>query len=137
MSRHVRAVGGRSRLQGSLDERLRFETLLSRLSATFIHLPADQIDGQIERGLGQIVEFLGIERSSLGQFSEDGSELLVTHSYAVPGVLPTQRMNLAAIWPWYTEQLRRGNVLRFTRLPGDIPPEAVHEREWYSSGEAR
>src|SRR3984893_10812971 len=100
-----------------LNERLRFESLLSRLSATFINLPAEDVDGQIERGLQQIVEFLGIERSSLAQFSEDGSQLVVTHSHAIPTVPPTERLDLARIWPWYTEQMRQGRLLRFTRLP--------------------
>src|SRR5437588_4017106 len=82
------SVGGGSGQQGEdrmrvlhlLDERVRFESLLSRLSATFINLPAEEVDTQIERGLQQIVDFLGIERSSLAQFSEDGGDLLVTHS---------------------------------------------------------
>ncbi|TMQ33283.1 MAG: hypothetical protein E6K70_13915, partial [Planctomycetota bacterium] len=65
----VRRVEDRTQVLERLDERLRFESLLSRLSATFINLPADEVDSQIERGLQQIVEFLGIERSSLAQFS--------------------------------------------------------------------
>jgi signal transduction histidine kinase len=114
-----------------LDERLRFETLLSRLSATFINLPAEEVDSQIERGLRQIVEFLGIERSSLTQFSEDGSELIVTHSYTIPGFIPMPRVNLAAMWPWYTARVRAGEILRFTRLPDEAPPEAMCELDYY------
>ena len=49
-----------------LGERLRFENLLSRLSAGFTNLPAEEVDGQIERGLQQIADFLEIERSGLG-----------------------------------------------------------------------
>src|SRR5260370_42191210 len=124
----------RSHLLQLLDERLRFETLLSRLSATFINLPADKVDGQIDDSLKQIVEFLAIERSTLGQFSEDGSELVVTHSYVVPGFAPSERVNLSLTLPWYVAQLRRGEVLRFTRLPDDLPPEAVHEREYLLRG---
>src|SRR5262245_50724453 len=107
-----RRAGARARLLDLLGERLRFESLLSRLSATFINLPADHIDDQIERGLQQIVEFLGIERSSLAQFSE-GGELVVTHSHTVPGFTPLPRVNLAAAWPWYTARIRQGNLLRF------------------------
>jgi signal transduction histidine kinase len=113
-----------------LDERLRFEQLLSRLSATFINLPAEQVDSQIERGLRQLVEFLDIERSSLGQFSADGTELWVTHSYSAPGFPPFPRVNLAAVWPWYTAQVRQGKVVRYGRLPDELPPEAVREREY-------
>ncbi|HYT90369.1 MAG TPA: ATP-binding protein, partial [Gemmataceae bacterium] len=111
-------------------ERLRFESLLSRLSAAFIHLPAEEVDSQIERGLQQIVEFLDIDRSSLGQFSEDGSQLLVTHTYALPGVTPFPKVNVAPLFPWYTAKVRCGVVLRFTRLPEELPPEAVQERAY-------
>jgi signal transduction histidine kinase len=113
-----------------LDERVRFENLLARLSTTFINLPADQVDGQIERGLRQIVEFLKIERSTVAQFSADGSRLLVTHSYTIPGFEPFPLIDLAPLLPWYTGKLRAGEVLRFTRVPEDVPPEAPREREF-------
>ena len=32
-----------------LEERLRFETLLADISARFVNLPADQIDGKIRK----------------------------------------------------------------------------------------
>src|SRR5260370_15696036 len=118
-----------SRVFDLLNERLRFESLLSRLSATFINLPAEEVDGQIERGLQQIVEFLGVERSSVAQFSEDGSQLVATHSYTIPGFDPFPRIDLATTFPWYTEQIRRGKILRFARLPEEAPPDAVHERD--------
>ncbi len=121
---------GENRLLRLLEERLRFESLLSRLSATFVHLPADKVDEQIQSGLQQIVEFLGVERSSVAQFSEDGSELVATHSYTIPGFPPMPRVNLAAMWPWYTAKVRQGHVLRFTRLPDELPPEAVPERQY-------
>ncbi len=41
-----------------LEERLRFETLLSETSSRFINLPADQIDGEILRRVeGQVFFF--------------------------------------------------------------------------------
>ena len=96
------------RLLALLDERLRFESLLSRLSTTFINLSADHIDGQIERGLQQLVEFLDIDRSSVAQFSEDGTTLLMTHSYTT-GTFPRfPRADLAGMMPWYAAQVRAG-----------------------------
>src|SRR5262249_6830839 len=108
--------------------------LLSRLSATFTHLPAEQVDGQIEHALGQIVEFLGIERSSLAQFSQDGRELIVTHSYTVAGFPAMPRVDLAAMWPWDTAQGRAGRVLGMARVHEGVPPEAVAEHESYRRG---
>jgi len=35
-------------LRHKLEERLRFETLLAEISARFVHLSADRIDGEIE-----------------------------------------------------------------------------------------
>jgi signal transduction histidine kinase len=32
--------------------------------------------------------------------------------------------------PWYAEQIRRGQVLRFNRLPDDVPAEALRERDF-------
>src|ERR1700704_2997868 len=79
-------TAGAAPLLNLLNERLRFESMLSRLSTTFINLPPEKVDGQIERGLQQVVEFLGIERSSLGQFSEDGRAFVVTHSSSISGI---------------------------------------------------
>jgi two-component system, LuxR family, sensor kinase FixL len=113
-----------------LEERLAFERLLAQLSTRFIHLQPEEIDGQIERGLQQIVEFLQIEHSSLSQFSEDGSKLVVTHSYSIPGFDPMPRVDLAALWPSYTAQIRAGNLVRFSQLPHELPPDAASAREY-------
>src|SRR5262249_43959329 len=107
--------------------RLRFERLLTDLSATFINAPSDAVDAQIEDALRQLVEFLGVERSSFAQFSEDRKTTFLTHSYVVPGVPPAPPRIVADDLPWYVERIRRGEVLRFSRLPEDVPPEAVHE----------
>jgi signal transduction histidine kinase len=114
-----------------LHECLDFEAMLARLSTTFINLQATEVDGHIERGLQLLVEYLDIDRSSVAQFSEDGQELLVTHSYTRPGFSPFPQVNIAPLWPWYTAKIRQGELLRFSRLPEEIPPEAVHEREYF------
>jgi len=85
----------------ALQERLQFEKLISDLSALFVNLPASEVDGQIEQGLKRIVEFLTIDRSSFGEFSEDMKELRGTHSYAVPGIEPIPRNISKDVWPWY------------------------------------
>jgi signal transduction histidine kinase len=120
-------VEGRLRLLEQLDERGRFESLLVDLSATFVNLPADQVDRQIEDGLRKVVEFLGVERSSLSEFSEDKRSLLATHSYVVPGFPPFPPAILDDQFPWYVDMIRRGEVLRFCRIPEDAPAEAVSE----------
>jgi signal transduction histidine kinase len=125
-----RRIQERVRLLEQLDERMRFETLLVDLSAAFVKLPAVEVDTQIEYGLRRIVEFLGIDRSSLGEFSEAAGGLRVTHSYVVPGCPPFPRIILEDQFPWYAERIRRGEMLCFSRLPDEAPAEAVPEREY-------
>ena len=71
-----------------LEERIRFEKLLCTLSATFVNLPSDAIDGGNEHGLELIVRFLGADRGVVWQFSEDGAILEVAHSYVAPSGKP-------------------------------------------------
>jgi signal transduction histidine kinase len=126
--------GDPTRLVSLLGERVRFETMLASLSAAFINLPATEVDGHIERGLQLVVEYLDIDRGSLGLFSGHGQELYVTHSYSRPSSPPYPKENIATLLPWYTGKMRQGEVLRFTRLPEELPPEAVHEREAFRQG---
>jgi signal transduction histidine kinase len=104
---------------------LRFETLLANLSATFVNVPATEVDSQIESGLKQIVEFLDLDRSGLGELSAEG--MVITHSYQVPGVPPSPRVVLEAQFPFYARKVHQGEVFR---LPDDLPPEASREREF-------
>src|SRR6266852_2205421 len=56
------AIRRRNRL---LEERLRFEALLSELSAGLIHVPASEIDAALAGGLRQVATFLGVDRANL------------------------------------------------------------------------
>src|SRR4051812_42474650 len=98
----------RERLVGELEERLRFETLLSDLSVRFINLPADQVDREIEAGLGSIAEALGLDRSTLFQLSEDGKTLVVTHGWAAPGFEPLKAVIPQEELPWALRKVLRG-----------------------------
>ena len=57
----------RKRDEAALTEQLAFETVLSELSAMFINLPTNQVDGQIEKAQRRICEALSLDRSMLGQ----------------------------------------------------------------------
>ena len=107
-----------------------FEQQLAELSATFVALPADQVDQQIDWGLQLLLEATGMDRSSVAELSSDGERFEVTHSQVRGGTPPLATGNLAELLPWYSEALRRGELVRFDRLPDDLPPEAVAEREY-------
>jgi hypothetical protein len=56
-----RTAGRPTKLE--LATRLRFETLLSSLSAGLIHVTARDTNVAIERALQQVVTFLGVDRA--------------------------------------------------------------------------
>jgi signal transduction histidine kinase len=125
-----RPTAERVRLLAALDERLRFETLVADLSAAFINLPPAEVDGRVEQGLRQIVQFLDLDCGGVAELSDDGTCTRVTHSYVAPGfpLLPPVVLNDA--WPWYGAKVLRGELIRLGHLPDDLPPEAVAEREY-------
>jgi signal transduction histidine kinase len=71
---------------------------------------------------------LGIDRSGFGEMSADRTELLITHSYQVPGVPPSPRVLVDERFPWYARMIRQGKAIRLERLPADLPDDAIPER---------
>ena len=83
----------RRRAEEALSERLRFEELLSRLSAAFVHLPSHEMDTAFEVWLGRLGASLGLDRLTL---LRDGP-LLAERTAEAPangGGLPPSRPDL-------------------------------------------
>ena len=120
----------RKRVELALDERLRFETLLTELSAAFANLPTTTVDQEIDKWLKNLVEFLDLDRAIFDQVGEDGTTLSRSHSYTAHGIdtLPLDVANDQT--PWITEQLLSGNTVKWPRIPQDIPEQASREREF-------
>jgi hypothetical protein len=114
----------------SLHQRLRFETLLAELSATFVNVSADQFDSAIESAWRRLVELLGIDCVGVGDALEANKQLVITHSYHAPRVPPLPRIIVNQQLPWYGRTVERGEVSPVTRLPAELSPEARHEREF-------
>ena len=67
----------------ALDERLGwFERLLADLSATFINVPSEQVNGVLQDALRRVVEALDLDRSTLWS-AEDG-DLVQSHDWTRP-----------------------------------------------------
>jgi PAS domain S-box-containing protein len=119
---------GEPRFAGhGFDERFRFETLLTRLSAAFANLPSREVDQETDKWLQRLVEFLGADRGSFLHFAENGT-VFRSHTFTVSGLEPLSVAAINEQFPWIIEQLRGGNTLKWPRIPDDMPPEAVNER---------
>ena len=114
-----------------LNERLRFEALLSEQTALLSsRLPAD-VDQQIRRGLRQIADFFEVDRGSLTEFSQDRRTVRVTHSWVAEGVKPAPRAIGLDELPWVVARLRDGEVVRFSRVEELPAKEAAVDRATY------
>jgi formate hydrogenlyase transcriptional activator len=121
-----------AKTQESLENRLRFERLLSEISARFINLPADEIDSGIEDALGRICELLGIDRSTLWQIrtGEPGT-MRLTHWRLPPGGrAPAKGMDAVQFFPWTVRRILAGETVVLSKL-ADLPPEAGRDLESY------
>jgi PAS domain S-box-containing protein len=118
----------RRRAQRALDERLRFETLVAELSATFITLPARDVAGQIERALERIVEDLHLDRAILAELDDRRADVIdVTHSWTRPGVGAFAGPVEKNAFPWVASRLQAGHVVAAGRLD-DLPAAAETDR---------
>jgi signal transduction histidine kinase len=108
----------RKRMELALSERLRFQRLLSDLSARFGSVSALDFEHAVHGALRAVNDFLGLDCAALIEFPTRGGG---GASWATDGLLNTAR------FPWLTSRLRAGDVVRVSRL-GDLPEEAAADR---------
>ncbi|HET6465381.1 MAG TPA: PAS domain S-box protein [Nitrospiria bacterium] len=120
----------RSQAEETVRERLKFEQLISDLSAGFVKVAGDELEAKIAEGLGLIARFLGVERASIGETSEDKRETHIRYAYVAPGTRPLPPTLLSTLFPWYTRTLNSGKAVVLSRIPDDLPDEAEVEKQF-------
>src|SRR5882724_2999623 len=116
--------------QASAEELLAFERLLADLSARFANISAEQVESEIQAAQTSLRQFLGFDRSTFGEFQEDGS-LVVLSSTAVEGVEPAPQGSLPSQLSWFLAKLRAGEIFIIQNPADDLPREAVAEAEYF------
>ncbi len=116
-------------LHFDLRQQLSFETLLSNISATFINLPIDQIDENIEDAQRQVCECLGFDFSTLWQWSMENSPVMtLTHFYSPPeGLSRPAQVNGEQDFPWTYGKMMEGETVSI--LTERMPDSASREKE--------
>jgi PAS domain S-box-containing protein len=116
----------RRRAEAALAERLRFETLLTELSAVFATLGADQVDAAIQHGLQRIVLALDLDRAALFVLGDRGN-VDVMHAWTREGIAPRPTTVGLAQFPWIAARLRRGEQVSIATVAA-LPDEASSDR---------
>jgi formate hydrogenlyase transcriptional activator len=112
------------------EELLRFEQLISDISASFLALQPGEVDRAVEHAVARLRIFFGADRAAILTVTDD--QLVVKVRWAsygdgVSGVDPD--LNLVGVfpWSWHTLLVERRPVR--VSSPAQLPPEATAERE--------
>lgn len=130
------SVGSASPPSRDLEERLRFETLLTDLSSRFVNVPPDRVDEEIKVAQRAICDCLGVDHSSVWQAAEDDpGTMVMTHIFRDPTLnSPPERMTGTESFPWVQEQVLRNQIVAIPRTKATPPEAAIDQQSWRSYG---
>ena len=118
----------RRRAQRSLAERLRFETLLSEVSAALLTHRTIEVDREIERMLQRVGEEMDFDRAVLSERTEGQQGAAATHTWTRDGIPAAPRTFDAEAYPWIAVRLAAGEPIHVPGLDA-IPAEAIVDRQ--------
>jgi PAS domain S-box-containing protein/putative nucleotidyltransferase with HDIG domain len=121
----------RGEFEKALKYKARFENMVLDISTNFINLTSDKIQVGIEKALGEIGTFAGVDRSYLLQFSADGEEVENKYVWYARGInqkvkIPEQ--NILANLCWAKERINDFKGIYIPSL-SELPPEAESEKQ--------
>ncbi len=128
----IRDRSERTLVAQQLESQAQFEKTMATLSAKFINLPPDRVDGEIMDGLQTLAESLGGDRSSIGFAQAASGEILITHAWTRPGFADYPKGLLHDIMPWLSRRIKMGEAV-IANTPEDLPEEARSERDFMES----
>jgi PAS domain S-box-containing protein len=122
--------------QQRLEERLRFEQLVSELSGTFINLAPEKVEARIIEALGQVASLLRFDIGALSVFTGRGTEGRVAYIWRAKGVPEIPSDLTDKDFPWSARELFAGRDVCLPSLDG-LPPEARTDRATYQQYHVR
>lgn len=117
----------RRRAERALEERVRFESLLSEMTSRFVHVPPDEVSGEITQALDRISQFLDVDKALLFRISPDGTELNMIHAWMKNGEHPFVSIRVCEA-PWIWGNIARNKAFYFASI-ADLPDDAQCVRE--------
>ena len=110
------------------EERLKFEALLSALSAEFINMDVSEVDDRIVQGLKRVHDFLGYDRITIWQFSPDDGRLYLTHSHSMPDIRQPPQV-IDEIIPVWVKMARQGEMFMIDDIE-ELPDTFWREKKY-------
>jgi diguanylate cyclase (GGDEF)-like protein/PAS domain S-box-containing protein len=126
----------RKRAEEGLRQRYDIEGLITHLTTRFINVESRLVDRQIQNALKAIGEFTGLDRCYVVMLSADGETIERRYDWSAADLDGTFIGPYLALKPfhWSMNILRNFETVYVPRMD-DLPPEAVHEKNfWMSRG---
>jgi formate hydrogenlyase transcriptional activator len=121
-------VTARKSAELALQERLQFETMLAKISASFVNQPADRIDVEIGEAERRICDLLDLDLVAIWQRSgEAPGSFKLTHIHSAQDSVRPFEMNQEH-FPWCLQQVLSGRIVAVSSLEA-LPAEAARDRE--------
>lgn len=110
------------------EERLKFEALLSSLSAEFINMDVSEVDARVVQGLKRVHDFLGYDRVTIWQFSPVDGRCHLTHSHSLQDIKQPPPV-IDDIIPVWVNIARQGETFMVDDVE-DLPDKFWREKKY-------
>ena len=121
------------------EDQVRFQQMISHISADFVTVTAANLDEKIKLMLQRSGDYYRVDRAYLFLFSEDQRLMTYTHEWCQDGIKPAIGVVdslLADSFPWWVNQVRQQEVVHIPDV-AQLPPEATPERQLLQSKHIR
>lgn len=130
-------VTDRKRAEEALAYRAEIEELISAIIMRFVNIVSEEVDRNIDLALGEIGEYIGVDRSYVFLFTEDGKRMNNTHEWCAPSIKP-QISSLQGLptesLPWYLNQLNKDGLFYCPSVERLGPEAQAEKEEWQREG---
>ena len=114
-----------------LVEPLQFESLLSKLFASFINIQESEFDSKINDALQRIVQVFKTDRCHLLQYRSETKQYVVTHSALAEGI-PEFKIGVSSSdVPWIHANFARQEEIFLINSLNDFPDEAETDKRFF------
>ncbi|PKN67552.1 MAG: hypothetical protein CVU57_02280 [Deltaproteobacteria bacterium HGW-Deltaproteobacteria-15] len=131
----IRDITENLEAEEALNYRLAMEDLVTKISNSFINISAEEMDGEIERALVNVREFVGADRSYFCLLSDDEKAIRRVYESRSEGA-GQQAENFGTLsldsLPWVYGKLKRAETVSIVDIT-QLPAEAAAERELLES----
>lgn len=119
----------RHRVETELERRLKYQNLVSSLSAKFVNVTPRDVDLEIQKGLERVGAFFDLERCTFAEVDQGGNTYKTLHCWVKSGLFTPLGQGTHQFMPMLMERIRGGEPYSF-RCRDEIPRNWVHEKRF-------